>query len=77
MKVINYLFITDKVKIITFKILWFIFKKKIKAYHILSKDSRSYTGNFAVDEDILRKECNVTDFEKYSVVPGKSKKKVF
>jgi len=40
------------------------------AYHILTKDSRSFTGNFVVDEDILRNECNVTDFDKYAVVPG-------
>ena len=40
------------------------------AYHILSKDSRSFTGNFVIDEHILRDECGVTDFDKYSVVPG-------
>ena len=40
------------------------------AYHILSKDSRSFTGNFVIDEDILRNECGVKDFDKYSVVPG-------
>lgn len=40
------------------------------AYHILSKDSRSFTGNFVVDETILREECGVTDFDKYAVVPG-------
>ncbi len=40
------------------------------AHHILSKDSRSFTGNFVVDEAILRKECGVTDFDKYAVVPG-------
>jgi hypothetical protein len=40
------------------------------AYHILSKDSRSFTGNFVVDETILRQECGVTDFDKYAVVPG-------
>lgn len=40
------------------------------AYHILTKDSRSFTGNFVVDETILRQECGVTDFDKYAVVPG-------
>lgn len=41
------------------------------AYYILTRPSRSFTGNFVVDETILREKCNVTDFEKYSVVPGK------
>ncbi|MFO0659417.1 MAG: NAD(P)-dependent oxidoreductase [Polyangiaceae bacterium] len=34
------------------------------AYVILNKDSRSFTGNFCVDEDLLRQE-GVTDFSKY------------
>jgi citronellol/citronellal dehydrogenase len=38
------------------------------AYAILTKDSRSFTGNFCVDEDLLRKE-GVTDFSKY-LYPG-------
>ena len=39
------------------------------AYVILTRDSHSYTGNFAIDEDIL-KEIGVTDLEQYSWVPG-------
>jgi predicted lipid carrier protein YhbT len=42
------------------------------AYIILNKDSRSFTGNFVIDEDFLRKEAGITDFTKYSVVPGNS-----
>eukprot|EP00058_Branchiostoma_floridae_P015091 XP_002600579.1 hypothetical protein BRAFLDRAFT_205391 [Branchiostoma floridae] len=40
------------------------------AYFILTRDSRSFTGNFAVDEDLLR-ETGVEDFEQYAYVPGK------
>lgn len=39
------------------------------AYAILTKDSKSFTGNFCVDEDILRKE-GVTDFTQYACEPG-------
>jgi len=39
------------------------------AYAILSRDSKSTTGNFFVDEEVLREE-GVTDFDHYSVVPG-------
>jgi citronellol/citronellal dehydrogenase len=39
------------------------------AHAILVRDSRSYTGNFAIDEDVLR-EAGVTDFEPYAVEPG-------
>ena len=39
------------------------------AYVILSRDSRSYTGNFAIDEDVL-KEVGVTDLDQYAWVPG-------
>ncbi|MFN4146030.1 MAG: SDR family oxidoreductase [Runella sp.] len=38
------------------------------AYTIVSKDSRSCTGNFFVDEDILRAE-GITDFEHYKYAP--------
>ena len=38
------------------------------AHVILTKDV-SYTGQFAIDEDVLRA-AGVTDFTKYSVVPG-------
>ena len=39
------------------------------AYYILTRDSRHCTGNFYVDEDILR-ESGVEDFEQYAVTPG-------
>lgn len=40
------------------------------AYVILTKDSKSFTRNFCIDEDVL-KEAGVTDFDKYAVKPGK------
>ncbi|KAL7648699.1 UNVERIFIED_CONTAM: hypothetical protein RMT77_000606 [Armadillidium vulgare] len=40
------------------------------AYAILTKDSASFTGNFVVDDDLLRKE-GVTNFDHYAVEPGK------
>lgn len=39
---------------------------------MLSKNSREYTGNFEIDEDVLRRE-GVTDFEQYASVPGTKK----
>ncbi|XP_022102793.1 hydroxysteroid dehydrogenase-like protein 2 [Acanthaster planci] len=39
------------------------------AYAILTKDSRSYTGNFAMDEDVL-KEAGVTDLDQYACELG-------
>ena len=39
------------------------------AVAILKRDSRSCTGNFFLDEDVLREE-GVTDFGKYAVKPG-------
>jgi citronellol/citronellal dehydrogenase len=39
------------------------------AHAILTKPSRSFTGNFCIDEEVLRAE-GVTDLEKYSMVPG-------
>ncbi|MBF5042941.1 NAD(P)-dependent oxidoreductase [Aggregicoccus sp. 17bor-14] len=39
------------------------------AYAILTRPSRSFTGNFCIDEDVLRSE-GVTDFSKYQAVPG-------
>lgn len=39
------------------------------AYAILTKPSRTFTGNFCIDEKLLRQE-GVTDFEQYSCVPG-------
>jgi citronellol/citronellal dehydrogenase len=39
------------------------------AYAILTKPSREFTGNFCIDEDVLRG-VGVTDFSKYQMVPG-------
>jgi citronellol/citronellal dehydrogenase len=39
------------------------------AYAILTKPSRDFTGNFAIDETLLRSE-GVSDFEQYAVTPG-------
>lgn len=39
------------------------------AYLILTKDSRQCTGNFFVDENVLRGE-GITDFDQYLVIPG-------
>jgi len=39
------------------------------AHVILTKKSTEYTGNFAIDEDVLR-QAGVTDFSHYAVTPG-------
>ena len=39
------------------------------AYAIFNRDSRTATGNFYVDESVLREE-GVTDFSEYAVTPG-------
>jgi citronellol/citronellal dehydrogenase len=39
------------------------------AHAILTSDARANTGNFYIDEDVLRKK-GVTDFDKYAVTPG-------
>jgi citronellol/citronellal dehydrogenase len=39
------------------------------AHLVLTQDSRRGTGNFYIDEAVLR-EAGVTDFEKYAVKPG-------
>jgi citronellol/citronellal dehydrogenase len=39
------------------------------AHAILIRPSRQFTGNFYIDEIVLR-ELGVTDFDKYAVVPG-------
>ena len=38
------------------------------AYAIICKDSKSVTGNFFIDEDVLRKE-GITDFVQYACDP--------
>jgi citronellol/citronellal dehydrogenase len=42
------------------------------AYAILNRDSRRYTGNFAIDDEVLAAE-GVTDLERYALVPGKAR----
>jgi citronellol/citronellal dehydrogenase len=39
------------------------------AHAILTKPSRECTGNFFIDEDLLRQE-GTTDFDRYAVTPG-------
>lgn len=39
------------------------------AHVVLTRDSRTCTGNFFIDEDVLREE-GVTDLERYRSVPG-------
>src|SRR5690606_16861527 len=39
------------------------------AHAILTRDSRSCTGNFFIDDEVLR-EAGVTDFDQYAVAPG-------
>lgn len=39
------------------------------AYEILTRDSRSCTGNFFIDEEVLR-QAGVTSFERYAVDPS-------
>ncbi len=41
------------------------------AYHILTRGSRECTGNFFVDEDVLR-DAGVADFGQYAVAPGQA-----
>ena len=40
------------------------------AHAILTRDSRSTTGSFFIDEEVLT-QAGMTDFEKYAVEPGK------
>ncbi len=39
------------------------------AHAMLCRDPQRFTGNFAIDDDVLREE-GVTDFEQYAVTPG-------
>jgi citronellol/citronellal dehydrogenase len=39
------------------------------AYVILTKNSREFTGNFCVDDEVM-KSAGVTDLDVYSCVPG-------
>jgi citronellol/citronellal dehydrogenase len=39
------------------------------AYLILTRDSRSASGNFYIDDEVLRA-AGVTDLQRYAVTPG-------
>jgi citronellol/citronellal dehydrogenase len=39
------------------------------AYHILTQDSSTCSGNFFIDEEVLRA-AGVSDFGQYAVTPG-------
>ncbi len=39
------------------------------AYEIVTRDARETTGNFFIDEEVLR-EAGVTDFDRYAYVEG-------
>ncbi len=39
------------------------------AYHLLSKDAKTYTGKLMLDEDVLKEE-GITDLAAYAVQPG-------
>lgn len=39
------------------------------AYEIITSNSKEMTGNFFIDEDLLR-QCGVSDFEKYALNPN-------
>lgn len=40
------------------------------AHYVLTRDSREYTGQLLIDEDVLR-EAGVTDFDRYAVDPSR------
>jgi citronellol/citronellal dehydrogenase len=39
------------------------------AHAVLVRDARGFSGNFLIDEDVLR-EAGCTDFDRYAVEPG-------
>ena len=41
------------------------------AYAILTRDAKTFTGNFYIDDEVLKEE-GVKDLQKYSCVPGES-----
>jgi len=43
---------------------------------MLRAPAESVNGLLAVDEDFLRDRCGVTDFSKYSVVPGSTPRRI-
>jgi citronellol/citronellal dehydrogenase len=40
------------------------------AHVILTRKSADFTGNFCVDEDVLRRIAGVSDFSHYAMTPG-------
>lgn len=40
------------------------------AYAMVTRNSRNYTGNLTID-DVVLKECGITNFDEYACVPGK------
>ncbi len=40
------------------------------AHHVLTRPSKEFTGNFLIDDEVLR-DAGVTDFDQYSVTPGR------
>ena len=44
------------------------------AWHILTRDSRSTTGNFFIDDEVLAA-AGITDLSHYAVAPGTPLKK--
>jgi citronellol/citronellal dehydrogenase len=41
------------------------------AYQILIKNSRSFTGKFVIDDDILKSELGLTNLDQYAIDPCK------
>ena len=39
------------------------------AYYMLTQDSKNYTGNFAIDDEVMRA-AGVKDMDQYACVPG-------
>ncbi|CAF1011474.1 unnamed protein product [Brachionus calyciflorus] len=40
------------------------------AYQILIKDSKTFTGRFLIDDEVLKTDLGMTNFDKYAVEPG-------
>jgi len=40
------------------------------AHVMLTSNPKDFTGNFVIDEEILREKCGIQDFTKYDCVPG-------
>ena len=41
------------------------------AHAVLVRDARGFSGNFLIDEDVLR-QAGSTDFDRYAVQPGQA-----